>query len=126
MGLISSLKPEPVGLQLVLGRGHHRNHPSAAVDADPAPSAVAVGVLLLHSRLPPLLPHPHLHQIMKLSSQQEKEDRHKNKEQVDMSIVVQPINLVHKWVLALEITTSLKIIRKIEIGCEIVCGVRVD
>ena len=52
---------------------------------------------------------------MKLSSQQEKEDRHKNKEQVDMSIVVQPINLVHKWVLALEITTSLKIIRKIEI-----------
>ena len=52
---------------------------------------------------------------MKLSSQQEKEDRHKNKEQVDMCIVVQPINLVHKWVLALEITTSLKIIRKIEI-----------
>jgi len=57
---------------------------------------------------------------MKLSSQQEKEDRHKNKEQVDMCIVVQPINLVHKWVLALETTlsttnTSLKMIRKIEI-----------
>ena len=37
-----------------------------------------------------------------------------------MCIVVQPINLVHKWVLALEMslsttTTSLKMIRKIEI-----------
>ena len=62
---------------------------------------------------------------MKLSSQQEEEGRHKNKEQVDMSIVVQPFNLVHKGVLALDHNHKSENHPEIRnnIGCEMV---RVD